>query len=139
MLDTVRGILKPASAYFGIVFSAGFMLGAVRIFYLVPAYGERVAELIEIPFMTAISFASAYFIVKRFEIRNVVAAFFTGFLALVILLAFEFTVVLGLRGLTVEEYVATRDVISGIAYLCGLILYGIFPLVVTVGLNRKDI
>ena len=51
--------LKAALLYFLTVFGAGFLLGPIRIFLLVPKIGVRAAELIEMPIMlTAIYFAA---------------------------------------------------------------------------------
>jgi len=38
-------ILKAALAYFALVFGAGFMLGPIRILWVAPRLGERMAEL----------------------------------------------------------------------------------------------
>lgn len=42
-------IAKFTLAYFGCVFGVGFLLGIVRVLWLVPLLGERMAELLEIP------------------------------------------------------------------------------------------
>ena len=53
--------LKAALLYFLTVFGAGFLLGPIRIFLLVPKIGVRAAELIEMPIMlTAIYFAARH-------------------------------------------------------------------------------
>jgi hypothetical protein len=44
-------ILKAGFLYFGIVFGAGFVLGPVRIFWIVARLGTRTAELTETPIM----------------------------------------------------------------------------------------
>jgi hypothetical protein len=46
--------LKAAIIYFGLVFSAGRVLGIIRTLWLVPLAGERTAELIETPFMVIV-------------------------------------------------------------------------------------
>jgi hypothetical protein len=51
-----------------------------------------------------------------------------GLVALSLLLAAEFTVVLRLRGLTIQEYVASRDPVAGAAYVVALGLFAIMPL-----------
>lgn len=47
-------ILKSGFAYFALAFGAGFLLGAIRVPFLVPRLGVRSAELIEIPFMMVV-------------------------------------------------------------------------------------
>jgi hypothetical protein len=51
--------IKAGVAYFVLVFGAGFILGSVRVPFLVPRLGERVAELIETPFMFVVVLLSA--------------------------------------------------------------------------------
>lgn len=50
----VVSTLKAAIIYFGLVFSAGRVLGIIRTLWLVPLAGERTAELIETPFMVIV-------------------------------------------------------------------------------------
>jgi hypothetical protein len=44
-------ILKAATIYFALIFGAGFVLGPIRILFIVPRFGVRMAELIEAPMM----------------------------------------------------------------------------------------
>jgi hypothetical protein len=53
-----------------------------------------------------------------------------GMIALGLLLAAEFTLVLWLRGLSIGEYLATRDLVSGTVYYASLVVLGIMPLLV---------
>lgn len=40
-------VLKAAATYFGWVFGAGFLLGTIRVLWVVPRFGTRTAELLE--------------------------------------------------------------------------------------------
>jgi len=60
--------IKAGMAYFFLAFGAGFVMGTIRIPFLVPRLGERVAELIEIPFMFIVIVLAARFITKRFAL-----------------------------------------------------------------------
>ena len=51
MSDLATRTIKAGIAYFALVFGAGFVLGMIRVPFLVPRLGERVAELVEMPFM----------------------------------------------------------------------------------------
>ncbi len=64
---TMRSI-KGGFAYFGLVFGAGFILGAVRVPYLVPRLGERLAELVEMPFMFVVIVIAAINVTRRFSV-----------------------------------------------------------------------
>lgn len=54
-----------------------------------------------------------------------------GAVALGLLLLTEFSLVLWIRGLTVGEYLASRDPVAGTVYVVMLGLFAIMPLVVT--------
>ena len=54
-----------------------------------------------------------------------------GFVALALLLVVEFTVVLWLRGLTIDQYFASRDPVAGTVYIVMLGVFAVMPLLVT--------
>jgi len=115
-----------AAVYFVAVFAVGFALGVVRVAWVVPAVGERIAELAEMPVMVAISGVLAWWLVRRWRL-GVRAAFAGGALGLLFLLCAEFTLVLGVRGLTLQQYVASRDPVAGVAYVTALCLFMLAP------------
>ena len=117
-----RGIL-----YFCLVFGAGFILGPIRVLWLVPRVGERAAELIEAPFMLAAILLSARFIVRRFPSQTLSGYLGSGVLALGVLIAAELVVALSLRGLPLREYIGSRDPVAGVVYLGLLALFGVAP------------
>lgn len=53
-----------------------------------------------------------------------------GFIALTLLLIAEFTLVLWLRGISIEEYLANRDSVSGTVCYATLGVFGVMPLFV---------
>ena len=59
--------------------------------------------------------------------------FGVGAVALGLLLFVEFTVVLSLRGLSIPEYVSSRDPIAGSVYLLLLALFAGMPWVLRTG------
>ncbi len=129
-------VLKAALAYFALVFAAGFLLGPIRILFVVPRLGERMAELLEAPLMLAVIILAAKWIVKRFQLPfDVICRLEVGLIAFALGILFEFALVLKLRGLTLTEYFQTRDPISGIVYYLSLILFALMPLLV----NRKHV
>lgn len=119
--------MKRAALYFALVFGAGFLLGSIRVPWLVPRIGERAAELLEAPWMVAAILWSARFAVRRFPSRDAPALLGSGVLALGMLLAVELTVVLTLRGLSLREYLEGRDPVAGAVYLALLVLFALAP------------
>jgi hypothetical protein len=122
-------IVTAGFSYFALVFGAGFLLGAVRIPLLVPRFGERVAELLEMPIMFVVILVSARFTIKRFALPPTVAARLgTGMLALGLLVAAELLLAALLQGRSPAEYVASRDPVSGTVYAGMLVLFAAMPL-----------
>jgi hypothetical protein len=122
--------IKAGMTYFALVFGAGFVLGSIRVPFLVPRLGERTAELIEMPFMLVVVLVSARFITNRFNLpANVLARMGAGFLALALLVAAEVLLAIALQDRTLGEYVASRDPVSSIVYLAMLVLFAVMPLV----------
>jgi hypothetical protein len=118
----IRGIV-----YFLLVFGVGFILGTIRVLWVVPHLGVRTAELIEAPLMLAATYLSARFITERFDASRKVEYLHSGLLALMLLLCTEFSVVLGLQGLSISEYLAERDPVAGGVYVLMLILFTVMP------------
>ena len=125
---------RPIAAgfsYFLLVFAAGFMLGTVRVLFLVPVLSERYAELLEMPVMLCVIYFAARFVVRRLLTRpggtSAVPALLAGTLALVLLLGAEFGLVLYLRGISLEQYFSERDPISGTVYYLSLVVFWFAP------------
>jgi hypothetical protein len=55
-------ILQAGVLYFAVVFGAGFLLGPIRMLWVVPRLGTRVAELLEAPIMLVITTVEALWI-----------------------------------------------------------------------------
>ena len=124
-------ILKAGVLYFALVFGAGFVLGVARTLWLAPQLGARTAELAEMPIMLIVIAAAAWWVARRLAVpRNAPARLAMGALALVLLLVVEFTVVLWLRGLTLEQYFATRDPVAGAVYYAMVGVFAVMPLLV---------
>jgi hypothetical protein len=127
----IMKILKTGVIYFILVFGAGFILGPIRLLLVVPHFGTRMAELIEMPIMIAVIIAAARWIVRRFSLPPTPGSRLgMGFIALSLLLVAEFSLVLWLRGLSISEYLATRDPVSGTVYYMSLAVFAIMPHIV---------
>jgi hypothetical protein len=114
--------------YFAIVFGTGFVLGVVRVLFLVPRIGERWAELAEMPIMGIAIFLTAGYILRRFpEIRSTSHAVVTGFLALALMVCAELGLIVVLQSQPLVEYLSSRDKISGSVYVAMLLLFALMP------------
>ncbi len=124
-------ILKAGVLYFALVFGAGFVLGPIRILWLVPRFGTRIAELMEAPIMLVVVIFAARWTVRRLAVPSTpLKRLGAGLIALALLLVAEFTLVLRLRGMTISEYFATRDPVSGTVYYVMLGVFALMPLFV---------
>lgn len=117
---------KAALTYFLMVFGTGFLLGPIRIFWLVPKVGIRTAELMELPIMMGMIVFSATFINRRFRGSNR-ETLFSGLLALGFSLGAEVGVAVLLQGRSVWDAFFNRDPVSGTAYYLSLLLFGLMP------------
>lgn len=123
----MAAVMKAGAIYFAVAFAFGFVFGVIRTLWLVPAVGERAAELIEMPLMLVVIVFAARTIVRRHREMRAGQWVAVGFLALALLLAVEFTAVLRLRGLSLPEYFAARDPVSGTAYYVMLVVFAALP------------
>jgi hypothetical protein len=121
-------VVRAAVLYFALAFGAGFVLGALRTILLEPRVGERTAELLELPVMLGICWLAARWVTVRQSVPPRLAPRLAmGAIAGALLLAAEFALVLPLRGLTLEEYFATRDPVAGTAYYLAVALMVLMP------------
>lgn len=122
--------VKAGVVYFALVFGAGFLMGSVRVPFLLPRVGVRVAELIEMPIMLLVIVLSARFVVSRFTLPpSARTRLSTGFIALALLVAAELALAAILQGQPPGGYIASRDPVSGSVYLAALGLFAAMPLI----------
>lgn len=114
-------VLRAGASYFALVFGAGFLLGSIRVPFLVPRLGERAAELLETPVMLAVIFLASRYVVRRFSLEAQ-ASIFVGLLALALLVGAEF-----MLAAAMGRSVMDRDPVSGAVYLASLLLYAALP------------
>lgn len=136
----LRRTVLGGLAYFALVFSAGFILGTIRILLLVRRFGERAAELLETPVMLVVIVFAARWVVHKFGLtRPVLQKLAAGLLALLLMLVMEFGLVLRLRELSLAQYFALRDPVSGAVYYFTLGLFAMMPLVFDVNHNLNQL
>jgi hypothetical protein len=130
----IRSALKYGSLYFALVFSAGFVLGTIRVLALEPRIGVKNAELLEMPIMLIVIYLSARYVVSKMPSTGKRLPYFiAGISALVLLLLLEFTLVSGLQGISIEDYLDSRDEVAFGAYIVSLIIFAHMPLLIVIG------
>lgn len=123
--------LKAGFLYFLVVLGAGFVLGFVRVVWLVPRVGTRVAELLEVPVMLAVIVVTARWTVRRLRLPpSNPRRLRVGLIALGLILVTEISVVLWVQGVTLAQYVANRDPVAGTIYVVMLVVFAVMPALV---------
>jgi len=126
----MKQAIKAGVTYFALVLGAGFVLGSIRVPFLVPRLGERFAELLEMPVMFVVIVFAARFITRKFALPTTASARLgAGFLALLLSLCAEFLLAAVLQDRSLGEYIASRDPVSGSVYLAMLGLFAVMPLI----------
>jgi hypothetical protein len=88
-----------------------------------------VAELLEMPIMLVVAIVAARWTVQRLAVPLTLSTRLgMGLLALIRLLIAEFTLVLWLRGISISQYLSTRDPISETGYYVMLMVFAVMPL-----------
>jgi hypothetical protein len=123
--------MRAGVLYFAMVFVIGFLLGIIRVAFVVPRAGARVAELLELPIMIAASFFSARWLIGKLAVSaDLVSRTAMGAAALILMLAAEAGIGWWLQGITVREYFASRDPVSAAFYYLALLVFALLPLIV---------
>jgi hypothetical protein len=121
-------LFTSSAVYFAIVFGAGFVLGTVRVMWLVPTVGVRVAELTELPLMLAVVLFAARWVNSRFLAeRGQPSRLIVGVTALVLLLIAELILAVMFLDLTPEAAFSGRDPVSGTGYYLSLFVFALMP------------
>jgi len=85
----------------------------------------------ETPIMFVVIIVAARWIVRRLAVPSTASIRLAmGFVALGLLLVAEFTLVVRLRGLSISEYLASRDPVAGTVYYVMIGVFAIMPLLV---------
>ncbi len=120
--------LHAALVYFAFVFAAGFLMGSIRVPFVVPRIGARYAELAEMPLMfMAIYFASRFVFRKYGQTIDSAGLIEVGVIALLLLVGAELLLAVLLAGRGIGEYISSRDPVSGSVYLVMLVVFAAMP------------
>jgi hypothetical protein len=120
-------IIKAGLIYFLLLFSTGFALAFVRLPFLVPRFGVRTAELMEMPIMLAVIVWASHRLAHRNPDFGRPARLTAGVVAFWLLVAAELAVAYFLGARSPSQYVASRDPVSGSVYLASLVFFAVAP------------
>jgi uncharacterized membrane protein YcjF (UPF0283 family) len=81
--------------------------------------------------MLVVTIFAARWVIRRLRVPLAPAVRLgMGLVALALLLSVELSVVLWLRGLTIDQYFARRDPVAGAVYVAMLAVFAVMPLLV---------
>lgn len=116
-----------AVTYWGIVFVLGFVLGTVRVLWLIPVVGLIPATLLELPIILAASWFASGWILRRFAIASRREALTLGLLAFAILMAAECALAGVLSGETPAQWLAGLRQPHALFGLAGQVVFALMP------------
>ena len=120
-------ILRAAAIYFLQVFGTGFALAFLRIPFLVPRFGVRIAELMEMPVMLAVIAWASHRLARRHPEFGRAGRLVAGATACCLLVGAELGVTWVLGARSPADYIASRDPVSGSVYLASLVFFAVAP------------
>ncbi len=124
MLPKPGNLLAWSALYGALAFAAGFAFGALRQLVLIPALGERMGHLAEFPMVTLAACAIGVWA----GARTTAPALAIGLLGVLVLIALESTMALGLMRVSLANYLAGYDLTRGALFPIGLALMAAAPL-----------
>jgi len=124
-------ILKAAMLYFSFVSAVGLLLGPMRNLWTNARVGPRSVTLIEAPIMLVVIALGAWLIVRRQDgPATTRQRLGVGLLALGLTMAIEVTGMIWVRGVTIAQYLASRDALAALVYVVLLSGLAVMPLLV---------
>ena len=127
----MKRALIAASAYFLTLFALGFVLGTVRVIFVVPRVGELAATIAEVPVMLAAAYFACRWAIRRWQVSPATAvrlAMIPWFLALLFL--FEALLGVTLFGRSVAEQWVALSAPAGLVGISAQVIAAFLPLFV---------
>lgn len=126
-LSTIT-VIKAAVIYFAAVFGVGFVFGTIRVLFIVPQIGARLAELGESPLMLVATIVLSRWVSRKFcQGFGKLKLLGVGLIAVILLLTAELIVGVGLRGISLVQVFTERDPVSAVVYYGLLGLFAFMP------------
>lgn len=130
----MKRALTSASAYVLTLFALGFVLGTIRVLFVVPHIGELAATIAEVPVMLTAAYFTCRWAIRQWQVPSTIAirlAMVLWFLALL----FVFETLLGatLFGRSVAEQWTALGSPAGLVGISAQIIAALLPLFVSKG------
>lgn len=121
---------KAGAIYAIGMFAIGFAMGAVRLLFLLPLFGELLAVVFEVPVMLLFSWLLCGRAIQRWQVATDFSArACMGAVAFACLMLLDIALGIFLFGNTLGELVARWQTAAGAVGLAGQLVFGLFPLV----------
>lgn len=138
MHDDVAPTVLAGLVYFGLVFAAGFVFGALRVPLVEPRVGKLVATLIEAPVLICVMVVAARSVTAWFDLSgHRLALASAGFIALSLVFLADFSVGLLLRQMSFGEQWLYLLTPAGLTYLLLLAVFAATPLLCDLWQRRQ--
>ena len=120
--------LQAGFVYFALIFSAGLILGMLRIFVLLPRMAPSIAVLIELPVILVICWFAAKWAVRKFAVPAIVEdRLVMGASAFVFLMLAESILATVSFDRALAGYLASFATPEGAIGLAGQMFFAMFP------------
>ena len=130
--------LKAGIICFLPVFLVGWILGPIRELWTLPHSGRMAAMLSEAVIMLIAMIVAARWVIQRFDVpRTLPATISMGLIAIGLLFPAEIAGVVWIRGLSLQEYVASFVTAPGVISLVMFLLFAAMPTLALVTLSIR--
>ena len=114
--------------YFALAYTAGFVLGVLRVFVILPHLAPSLAVLIELPVILTICWFAAKWTVIKFAVPAVAAdRLVMGVVAFALLILFEAILATAGQGRSLAEFLRLLASPQGAVGLAGQMFLALFP------------
>lgn len=120
-------IASAAIVYWAMVFALGFLLGTVRVLWVIPRVGLVPATFLELPLILAASWFAAGWLVRRFALESGGEALAVGALAFAVLMVAECALASVLNGQAPADWLTGLGQPHALLGLAGQVAFALRP------------
>jgi hypothetical protein len=130
-------IASAAIVYWAMVFALGFVLGTIRVTWIIPLVGLMPATVLELPLILAASWFAAGWLVQRFTIERPSEALTIGALAFAILIAAECALAVTLMAQSPAQWLTGFAAPHALLGLAGQVVFALMPWLIVRGASLR--